>query len=130
MLQISGSLKLNWILFLVVVLLGMSAEAADIYKCIDAEGNVAYLQAPCPVEKKPTLVPPAESEAEAEEETVLESTPVVSNRSFEEIEACKDPYRDEVDAIYVALGGAYTPEQGEDFKKRLRTLTQHMRACG
>jgi hypothetical protein len=119
-------------LFLVVFLPGMSVEAADIYKCTDAEGNVAYLQTPCPIEKKPTIEPPSEIdvEVEAEEETVLESTQVVSNRSFEEIEACKDPYRDEVDAIYVALGDVYTPGQSEEFKKRLRTLTQHMRACG
>ena len=119
-------------LFLVVFLPGMSVEAADIYKCTDAEGNVAYLQTPCPIEKKSAIEPPSEIdvEVEAEEETVLKSTRVVSNRSFEEIEACKDPYRDEVDAIYVALGDVYTPEQNDEFKKRLRTLTQHMRACG
>lgn len=117
-------------LFLATVLLGMSANAADIYKCTDEEGNVAYLQTPCPVEKKPVAEPPAEAEVEAEEEAVPDLPPVVSNRSSEEIDACKEPHRDEVDEIYVALGGVFTPEQGEEYKKRLRTLTQNMRACG
>lgn len=123
-------------LLLALLFVGSWAAGTDIYKCTDEEGNVAYLQTPCPEDKKPDIEAPVAAEiddvaddSEAAEETAA-SPPIAGGRPFEEVEACKQPHRDEVDAIFVALGGAYTPEQGEEFKKRLRTLTQQMRACG
>ncbi|MGI9270803.1 MAG: DUF4124 domain-containing protein [Woeseiaceae bacterium] len=119
-----------------LLLAASPAVGTDIFKCTDEEGNVAYLQTPCPEAKNPAAQTPVDTEdADAVSDTpAFEDpytlAPITSDRSFEEIEECKQPYRDEVDEIFAALGGAYTPEQGEDFKKRLRTLTQQMRACG
>ena len=122
---------MNRMLIAALLLFATSANGADIYKCTDAEGNVAYMQTPCPIEKKKVAEPAAEAEPiEFNAPEVAPQVPVVDNRTDEEIVACKKPHRDEIDSIYVALGDAYTPEQGEEFKNRLRTLTQHLRACG
>jgi hypothetical protein len=51
-------------------------------------------------------------------------------RSFEETEECKNPLRDEIDAIEAEMLRGYTSEQSEDFKQRLIELTKEMRACG
>jgi hypothetical protein len=53
----------------------------------------------------------------------------VSNRSADEVEACKEPHRDAIDAIEAEMLRGYSAEQGETFKQELRTLTQAMRAC-
>lgn len=118
-------------LLIAILLISSSASATDIYKCTDEEGNVAFLQTPCPAEKNPAAEPPAEKvAAEVADEAAYVLPPIESNRSFEEIEECKEPYRDEIDEIDADMRVAYAPEQLEDYKKRLRTLTQHMRACG
>ena len=57
-------------------------------------------------------------------------TPVASNLTDEEIEACKDPLRGAIDAIEAEMLRGFSPQQGEEFKVQLRTLTQEMRACG
>ncbi len=112
--------------FLLFVFAATAANAdVEIHKCIDADGNVAYQQIPCPVEKAETEAPEV---AEAIEETPQAA--VVSNRSDTEIEACKDPLRDAIDAIEVEMLRGFSPQEGEEFKAKLRTLTQKMRACG
>jgi hypothetical protein len=99
----------------------------DIYKCVDAQGNVAYQQTPCPVVKGKIEVL---EEAVKDEVAETPQVPVVSNQTHEEVETCKKPLRDAIDAIEAEMLRGYSPEQGEEFKVKLRTLTQEMRACG
>ncbi len=108
-----------------------SANAdSEIYKCVDADGNVAYQQTPCPVVKvEPEVVELPEQLEEAEEAEVLQA-PAASNQSREEVEACKDPLREAIDEIEAEMLRGFSPEQGEEFKAKLRTRTQEMRACG
>ena len=113
---------------IVLLLLGASAAGADIYKCEDPEGNVAYLQTPCPIEKKESVEPVIEPDPEKIES--VPETPEAEYRTQEEIEACKEPLRNSIDEIEAAMLRGYTSAEGEEFKKKLRTLTQAMRACG
>jgi hypothetical protein len=69
---------------------------------------------------------PAEDFEPAE---VVSYEPVASNRSAEEVEACKEPHRDAIDNIEAEMLRGYSAEQGEIYKQELRTLTQAMRAC-
>lgn len=55
---------------LLFVALTAPASAADVYKCIDAQGNVAFQDRPCPQDSKQTLVwlpvaPPAPAQSTA-----------------------------------------------------------------
>lgn len=117
------------------LLAALAANAdTEIHKCVDVDGNVAYQQTPCPVvkekqEEKPEVVEmPEQLEEIAEEE--LSQAPVASNQTQEEVEACKDPLRDAIDEIEAEMLRGFSPEQGEEFKVKLRTLTEEMRACG
>jgi hypothetical protein len=117
------------LLFLLATLLA-NADG-EIYKCVDADGNVAYQQVPCPVVKEEAEVIDVIDVVKVDE--VAEEappTPVASNLTDEEIEACKDPLRDAIDAIEAEMLRGFSPQQGEEFKVQLRTLTQEMRACG
>jgi len=72
---------------------------------------------------------------ESQEEVKLEKdavsqVPVASNRTHEDVEACKDPLRDAIDEIEAEMLRGFSPQEGEEFKVKLRTLTQEMRACG
>jgi hypothetical protein len=117
-------------IFLLFLLSALSANAdTEIHKCVDADGSIAYQQTPCPVEKqKAEVVEPAEQLEEVEEE--VPQAPVASNQSHEEVEECKDPLRDAIDEVEAEMLRGFSPEQGEAFKVKLRTLTQEMRACG
>lgn len=46
-----------------------------------------------------------------------------------EREACKDRYRDQIDAIDAQMRSGYDSAQGEVYRERLRSLTTSMRAC-
>ena len=115
----------------------------EIHKCVDADGNLTFQDSPCPA-------PVAETEAEPEAEPVSEFAavepapvpvaavepedgvsyvPVASNRPRAEVEDCKEPHRDAIDAIEAEMLGGYSPEQGESYKQELRALTDAMRAC-
>lgn len=108
-----------------------------IHKCVDADGNVAYQDSPCPENAAETVGSPeqdeqaqaAEPPEDAEREEVVSYVPVTSKRSIEEVEACKEPHRDEIDAIEAEMLRGYSAEQGELFKQELRMLTEAMRAC-
>lgn len=52
-----------------------------------------------------------------------------SGRSDEEIQTCKKHYRDLIDEIDAEMRGGYSSEQGEVYRRRLRQLTQKLRAC-
>lgn len=112
-----------------------------IHKCVDEHGNIAFQDSPCPeaaaAPQPDTAAAPAEMDKfpapervqEVEPEDVVSYEPVVSTRSVEEVEACKEPHRDAIDAIEAEMLRGYSAEQGETFKQELRTLTQAMRAC-
>ena len=55
--------------------------------------------------------------------------PATSNVDKEAVERCKKKYRDQIDAIDAQMRSGYTSEQGEAFRKRLRGLTEKLRAC-
>lgn len=121
----------------------MPAAHADIYKCKDEHGNVAYLQTPCPVEKaeEPTVIQdederPVEA---AQDEVVMESSPEPqlsdvqipsSRRPGESLDDCKKRYRDQIDEIDAEIQSAFSPGQGAAYKDRLLALTKQLRACG
>lgn len=49
--------------------------------------------------------------------------------SREAEERCKKQYRDAIDAIDAEMRRGYSSEQGEQYRERLRALTQQMRRC-
>ena len=119
-----------------------SAAYADIYKCTDEHGNVAYLQTPCPVEEaeKPAATHDEDAQVvEAEQDDyVPESTPErrsteasvpPSRRAGETLQGCKKRYRDQIDEIDAEMRTAFSPEQGAAYKDRLLVLTKQLRAC-
>jgi hypothetical protein len=119
-------------IFLLFLLAVFAANAdVKIYKCVDADGNIAYQQTPCPVVKEEAeVVEVVEVVEEVEVAEEAPQTPVASNQTHQEIEACKDPLRDAIDEIEAEMLRGFSPEQGEEFKVKLRTLTQEMRVCG
>jgi hypothetical protein len=116
-------------IFLLFLLAVFAANAdVEIYKCVDADGDIAYQQTPCPVVREEAEVVEVVEEVEVAEEAP--QTPVASNQTHQEIEACKGPLRDAIDEIEAEMLRGFSPEQGEEFKVKLRTLTQEMRVCG
>ncbi len=110
-----------------LLLCAMAQAETVIHKCVDADGNVEYTDAPCPEPK------PADTQEEADEpepsEFVWERRPVMYARSADDIEACKENYRDQIDAIEAEILAEYSPEEGPEYKSRLLKLTSAMRAC-
>ena len=118
------------------------AAQADIYKCKDEHGNVAYLQTPCPVEK--TKEPPVADDDDArtvetaQDEDLIESWPEPqspevqtpsSRESGESLDECKKRFRDQIDEIDAKLQTGFSPEQGDAYKERLMALAKQLRAC-
>lgn len=119
------------LLLTALLLVAYSAKAGtEIHKCVDADGNIAYQQTPCPVEKKKTEVVELPEQIDEIEEEQPPQAPAINNQTHGEVEACKDPLRDAIDAIEAEMLRGFSPEQGEEFKEKLRTLTEEMRACG
>jgi len=121
----------------------MPAAHAEIYKCTDEYGNVAYLQTPCPAKKVEETAVTHDADARiaeaAQGEEMTESSPepqstethIPSSRQpGEPLEDCKKRYRDQIDKIDAEIPTALSPEQGEVYKERLIALTQQLRACG
>lgn len=120
-----------------------SIAHADIHKCIDENGNVAYLQVPCATEtpnaanaadKADSSAREPEQRKDVEESTSESQIPAPqtpsSRRPGERLDACKKRYRDQIDEIDAEIRKSYTPAQGELYKNRLLALTQQLRACG
>ena len=125
--------------------LSLSAAAeADVYRCEDPEQGVIYQQTPCPEpepEEGTDAVDAAAEETPAEpssrrkvvgrheavEDIIAAEQEEQSRR--EEIEACKQQYRDAIDAIDLEIQNSYTPEQREYYLGRLKALTDKMAAC-
>ena len=110
------------------------AARADIYKCKDEHGNVAYLQTPCPIEK--AVETPVTDDTDAkiaelvQDEEVTEPLPEpLSRQPGEQLNDCKKRYRDQIDEIDAEMLTAFSPEQGAAYKERLLALTKQLRAC-
>lgn len=126
-----GHVMLSMSLFLLTAAVTPVAHA-DIYKCKDEHGNVAYLQTPCPVQKAPDEsadenVVDAQADEE-EEHSEAEQVPS-SRQPGEDVDDCKKRYRNQIDEIDAEMRTAFSPEQGVVYKKRLLALTQLLRAC-
>ncbi len=118
------------------------AAHADIYKCTDEHGNVAYLQTPCPVERVEEAPAPDEEDVPTVEaltdDELLASYPepqsteaqVPSSRQpGEALDECKKRYREQIDEIDAEMKAVFSTEQGDAYKERLLALTKLLRAC-
>jgi hypothetical protein len=116
---------------------------ADIHKCTDEYGNVAYLQTPCPARKEEStdtgkeadtdINNPERHEKQTEWPPELQSpAPQIptSRQPGEALDDCKKRYRDQIDEIDDEMRATFSAEQGENFKQRLLALTRQLRACG
>ena len=54
---------------------------------------------------------------------------VTTERSEEEVAACKKRYRDQIDAINARMRSGYSSEQGEQYREQLRALSRKLREC-
>lgn len=124
---------------LVVVFAALSAFAlpkahADIYKCTDEDGNVAYLQLPCPAKAVQKPEPADDPDSDIAEYVPppeqLEAVTPSSRLEGELLEDCKKRFRDQIDAIDAEILSDYSPEQGKAYKEQLLALTRQLRACG
>lgn len=116
---------------------------ADVFRCEDPEQGIVYQQTPCPE-------PEAENEDAADEEAPEEQAEAPRTRTIvgrhqsvadvvaaeqeaqarsAEVEACKQQYRDAIDAIDLEIQNSYTPEQRDYYLERLKALTDKMAAC-
>jgi hypothetical protein len=136
----SALLGVSFVLFAASL---MPTAHADIHKCTDEYGNVAYLQTPCPAEKvEETAVTDNDDTLTAEAaqgDEMTQSSPEPqsseaqipsSRRPDEPLEVCKKRYRDQIDEIDAELQTAFSPAQGDVYKERLLALTRQLRACG
>ena len=132
----------------VAIALWISAPAeADVYRCEAPEQGITYQQTPCPEPEEEATeeaeVMADEAAAETAEEAPAERMVVGRNQSVEdvvaaaqeaqartaEVQACKQKYRDAIDAIDLEIQNSYTPEQKEYYLGRLKALTDKMAAC-
>ena len=112
----------------------VSPASADIYKCSDEHGNVAYLQLPCPAEReKPAATEESDDSVAVEDDVELEPAEMPAAPSSrlpgEPLDACKKRYRDQIDAVEAELFSTDLADRSESFKERLLALTQQLRAC-
>jgi len=114
----------------------IASAQTPIHQCRDADGNTVYSQLPCkdeepvqekevpdpadPVREEPPLIP-----TELAPPDTAQPSPV----SEEESAACKQRYRDAIDAIDAEIRREYTPDKDADYKQRLLVLTRALRAC-
>jgi hypothetical protein len=132
------SLSLSLILFIAAL---PPAVHADIYKCKDEHGNVAYLQTPCPVEKKEDTSATdddAQTAKALQDDDLIESSPEPQSPDVETpssrlpgepLDDCKKRFRDQIDEIDAKMRTGFSSEQGKAYKERLLALTKQLRAC-
>lgn len=141
--QFNLSNALLGVSFVLLAVSLMPAAYADIHKCTDEYGNVAYQQTPCPAEKVEEAAVTDDDDTRtaeaAQDDEMTESSPEPqsseaqipsSRRPDEPLEDCKKRYRDQIDEIDAELRTAFSPAQGDLYKERLLALTQQLRACG
>lgn len=117
---------------------------AEVFRCEDPEQGVVFQQTPCPEpesEQRDEGAEAVESEATAvasrarprlsEGDDVAEvlATEAELRQEAARIQACKQRYRDAIDAIDLEIQNSYTPEQREYYLERLKALTEEMSSC-
>lgn len=128
----------------IVLWLGAPAEA-EVYRCEDPQQGIIYQQTPCPEEvSEDESEGAADTEAEERQAAAPRARTVVGRDESvadvvaaqkeaqarnAEVEACKQQYRDAIDAIDLEIQNSYTPEQREYYLGRLKALTDKMAAC-
>lgn len=130
----SELIKISFIVVLATLSVTAVPQAhADIYRCTDEYGNVAYLQLPCPAKKvqEPEVPEPVAADApEPEPQPPTQAQTPSSRLEGELLEDCKQRYRNQIDEIDAEIPSDNTAEQGEVYKERLLALTRQLRACG
>ncbi len=131
----------------VAIALWISAPAeAEVFRCEDPELGIVYQQTPCPEpaeegqeEAEPAAEEAAEPRAEAprgravvgRDQSVADVVAAEQEEQARsaEVEACKQQYRDAIDAIDLEIQNSYTSEQRDYYLGRLKALTDKMAAC-
>lgn len=126
----------------VCALLIVTSAAAEIHRCEDADGGVVFQQTPCPEPEpeapaEPTADEDAAEAAEQGRPRLREGEDVAAviaaeqelERESAAVEACKQQYRDAIDAIDLEIQNSYTADQREYYLAQLTALTEKMRAC-
>jgi hypothetical protein len=124
----------------ITALLGSADAGAEIFRCEDPEDGIVYQEVPCPepkaeeaddVDSQAVPATPAQPRRLARGQSVEDSVAAIEeeNRRREEVEACKQQYRDAIDAIDLEIENSYSPEQKEYYLGRLKALTEKMSAC-
>lgn len=102
--------------------------AAEVFRCESPESGIVYQQTPCP-EPEPEPEESDEAEPMAQDSSAEPAQEAAPERPSAEVEACKKPYREAIDAIDLEIKNSYSPEQREYYLGRLKTLTDQMSAC-
>lgn len=125
---------------------------ADVYRCENPEQGIVFQQTPCPepeaeAASDPEGEPASEASAPGDETesvsapqgraTVRRGEDVADVLAAEQerqqqnaaVKACKQQYRDAIDAIDLEIRNSYTPEQRDYYLERLKALTDQMGAC-
>lgn len=120
------------------------AAAADIHRCTQQDGTVAFQATPCPqitgdadagsapgntvpvaTEDTSDFVNPFDvTEAAPAPAEPVPSTPVSQDRA-----ECEKTTRNAIDAIDLELRKGYTKEEGQQYLAELLQLTEKLRAC-
>lgn len=117
---------------------------AEVFRCEDPEQGVVFQQTPCP-EAEPDEQDEARENgdsnvaaatpagrprlSEGDDMTEVLATEAQLRQEAAAIQACKQRYRDAIDAIDLEIQNSYTPEQREYYLERLKALTDKMKTC-
>jgi hypothetical protein len=120
------------------------AAKADVYRCETPGQGIVYQQTPCPQPEPEETSDAAQADADDDAAETAPPRAVVGRdeavedvvaaaqeeqRRDQQVEACKQQYRDAIDAIDVEIQNSYTPEQRDYYLGRLKALTDKMAAC-
>jgi hypothetical protein len=123
--------------------LAFTAEA-EVFRCEDPEQGIVFQQTPCAEPEPDEQDEPAENGAgdaaeaapsgrprlsEGEDVEKVLATEAELRQEAAQIQACKQRYRDAIDAIDLEIQNSYTPEQREYYLERLKALTEKMSSC-
>lgn len=141
----------TWIATILLLLATNVGAQPEIYRCLQADGTIAFQEMPCP-EPAPARsaddvdaegdVQPDDERADRVEDFVdfvnpfdEQEDPSVSTEPGRETPVsqdratCEKITRDAIDAIDLEMRRGYTEEQGQQYLAELLTLTRQLRAC-
>lgn len=118
---------------------------AEVFRCEDPEQGIVFQQTPCAEPEPDEQDAAAENSGSDAAEVAPSGRPRLSEgddvaevlateaelrQEAAQIQACKQQYRDAIDAIDLEIQNSYTPEQREYYLERLKALTEKMSSCG